>query len=75
MNDNELITPEVKSLINFLNVYAFVAWSLMEHGDLGIEYLTEIAEKETDEYKTLLEEFNNAKLRVIEEARKKNDAR
>lgn len=69
MSDNGLITPEVKALIDFLNTYAFVGWLLVEHSDLAIKYLNEVTQKPADEYTTLLEEFNNAKLRVIEKAR------
>ena len=63
------MTPELKALINWLNTYAFVAWSLMNYGDLGIEHLIEISEKETDEYKALLDEFKNEKRLVLEKAR------
>lgn len=65
--------PEVKALIDWLNQYAFVAWSLMNHGDLGIEHLIEMAEKETDEYQALIDEFHNEKLLVLEKARGENE--
>lgn len=61
-------TPETKALIDWLNQYAFVGWLRMNHRDLGIEYIIEMSVKQTEEYQALIDEFNNEKLLVLEEA-------
>lgn len=63
------ITPEVKALIDWLNQYAFVGWVLTNHGDLKIEHLIEMSEKQTDEYQALIDEFNDEKLFALEQGR------
>lgn len=60
---------EVKALMDWLNQYAFVGWLRMNHRDLGIEDIIEMSEKQTEEYQTLIDEFHNEKLLVIQQAR------
>lgn len=62
-------TQEVKALMDWLNQYAFVGWLRMNHRDLGIEDIIEMSEKQTEEYQTLIDEFHNEKLLVIQQAR------
>ena len=62
-------TQEVKALMDWLNQYAFVGWLRMNHRDLMIEDIIEMSEKQTEDYQTLIDEFHNEKLLVIEQAR------
>lgn len=61
-------TKAVKVLIDWLKQYAFVGWFLMNHSDLGIEYLIEMSEKQTEEYQALIDEFQKEQILVLQEA-------
>ena len=65
------ISKELKALIRWLNTYAFAGWLLSEHAEMSVEEM--ISEEEDEEYQKLLEEFNQAKLEVVEKAGEDND--
>lgn len=54
----------IKNLIHWLNTYAFIGWSL-ENGKYSLDELIDMAQKEDDRYKTLLEEFQIAKHKAM----------
>lgn len=68
------MTEEVKALIRWLNAYAFAGWLLTEHSEMTIEEMTRISEEENEEYQKLLEEFNQAKLEIVEKAGEENES-
>lgn len=55
---------DLKKLIHWLNTYAFIGWSL-EQSKYSIDQLIEMAEKEDERYKSLMEEFHIAKLKAM----------
>lgn len=67
------ISKELKALIRWLNTYAFAGWLLSEHAEMSVEEMIRISEEEDEEYQKLLEEFNQAKLEVVEKAGEDDD--
>ena len=69
----ETLTKEVKALIRWLNTYAFAGWLLSEHAEMSVEEMIRISEEDGVGYQKLLEEFNQAKLEVVEKAGEENE--
>ena len=62
-------TPEeIKAVLDFYKICAFVGFTMMEHSELTVQRLLEICEAESDEFKKYQEEFKEATLDVAKEA-------
>lgn len=65
---DEVITPEVKAIITWLNDYAFAGWSLTQY---SLEEAREINEEGGERWEKLLKDFENAKLEVLQKAKER----
>lgn len=70
---HNLNIEELKAILDFLNLYAFVGWCLIRHPEKFNDLRDSITNgKEPDFYKQLIDEFHNEKLEEIEKAREEN---
>lgn len=66
------MTPEVKALLDWLNVYAFVGWILF-NTDYYPEEVAKMKEEQPEKYEELLNKFQADKMKVIEKAKSEAD--